>query len=403
MSSEIWITGIGIVSPLGIGREAVADSLSQGLSAIRPIEQFEVGDFEVQEAAEVRDFNPRELVKNRKALKISRRNTHLALAAGTLAWRDAQLEGRVEPERAGIVMSAGRITPDLKEVSPLFLSALDDGGRLNLQLYAQNCPSFFPPYWFLRHIPNMVPAHIAIELNLKAPSDTTCMTVVGGLLAMDTAASILRRGDADVMLAGASETLVEPYHLVTHLQEGRLDTRVSASPRPFSPDARGTVLGEGSTILVLERAEFAERTGAKPLAILEDFTSGGYLDTQDRENPTLLRNNPYSAPPDLTLLGGTGWPSFDRAEIELAQPSSSFACYRPWAGWQGSVNGPHDLACFLLSGYRSPQEIFPRQEPIQGLECDSRFQPGLLKSGQRVAVQSVSWAGQFAALTARVP
>ena len=202
--SEVWITGIGIVSPIGIGKENISRSLAEGRSGIGPISRIDVEDFPVRLAGEVKDFRPRDYVRNRKSLKITRLITQLALAAGKLAWEDAELENGTEPGRAGITMSAGRVTGDLTEVAPAVYASLDEEGRFDLAAYAYHSTVHMPPYWFLRHIPNMVPTHVSIELGLKGPSDTNCTTVVGGLLALEEAADIIRRHDADVMLAGGA-------------------------------------------------------------------------------------------------------------------------------------------------------------------------------------------------------
>ena len=397
--SEIWITGIGIVSPTGIGRDDVRASLSEGKSGIGPITQFEVGDFPIQRAAEVKDFRARDYVKNRKALKVSRRNIHLALAAGKLAWDDAGLEEQVSPERAGIVMSAGRITADLDEVCLPVWRSIDQKGVLNLAEYARQAPETMPPYWFLRHIPNLVSAHISIELGLKGPSNTNCMTVVGGLVALEESARIIDRGEADVMLAGASDTLVEPYHLITHYQLGRLDSRKEGAPSPFDGAGNGTVLGDAGTVLVLEEANFARGRGKKPLAVWDGFESGRYVDVPREGSPSVLRTPFEGVPADVTSLTGTGLSGLDSCELQLAG-DSCFTCYRPLSGWLGGTGGPHDLACLLIEAetgeVKSPCGI---ENPVNGAEA---WKGRKVKSGDTLAVQSLSWEGQFASLRVRV-
>ena len=397
---EIWITGIGIVSPLGIGRENVLDALLERKSGIGPVTHFETGDFPVGLAAEVKDFRARDYVKNRKALKVSRLNIHLALAAGKLAWDDAGLEGRADPNRTGVVMSAGRITANLMEVCFPVRNSIDENGKLDLSEYARQAPDYMPPYWFLRHIPNLVPGHISIELGLKGPSNTNCMTVVGGLLALEEAARIIERDDADVMLAGGADTLVEPYHLITHLQKGRLDTRKEGVPCPFDTNARGTVLGDGSTVLVLENAATAKAQGKSPLAVLERFDYGKTVDVPFEGPPRLLRKPEGTPQAAVTALAGTGVRDFDALEIELAGESDT-TCYRALSGWMAGSNGPHDLACLLIEAGTGEIRPCPQvQDPILG---DGRWGGRKIGSGDVLGVQCLSWEGQFASLKVRLP
>lgn len=394
---EIWITGIGIVSPLGIGCEAVEASLREHRSGIRPITLFETEGYPVKCGGEVSEFRARDLVRNRKALKISRRNIHLALAAGNLAWEHAGLEGRVAPERAGVVMSAGRLGATLEEICPALREAINGEGRVDLAKYAETSARIMPPYWFLRHIPNLVPGTVAIDLGLKAPSNTICVGGIGSLLALDEAVSILRRGDSDVMLAGGADCLVDAYHVVTHHQLGRLDVEHPEGPRPFHRDAAGTVLGETGTVVVLERADFARAGNRAPLAVWEGFRSGR---PSEADPSGWVEEMNGTDAPAAAVLGGTGRPDLDSREISLAYPNSKLACYRNRSGWLGSSTGVHDLACALIEA-RATGAIANR--PHDGvLPSHDRWENAAVTVGDTLAVQTLSWTGAFASATIRI-
>ena len=388
---EIWLTGIGTVSPLGIGREAVENALENGESGIRDISLFEVGDYPIGTGGEIPDFQARKMVKNRKLLKVSRRNIHLALAAGNLGWEDAGLEGQVEPERAGVIMSAGRLGATLEEVCYAVRDAVNEEGNLSLERYAETSARLMPPYWFLRHIPNLVPGSVAIELDLKAPCNTICLNGVGSLVAIQESVAVIERGEADVMLAGGADCLVDPYHIVTHHQLGRLDLTHPEGPRPFEGDASGTLLGETGTVVVLERAEFARSRGKSPIAVWR----GGCSGRPKHREQIGAGDFDWERTPDLTVLGGSGNQELDQAEYDLTDPESSLTCFRGQTGWFGGSNGVHDLACALISGKSSPALSSDRIAP--SLSPD-RWPPQTVGGGDLLQIQSLSWSGLFGAV-----
>jgi len=399
---EIWITGIGVASPLGIGAEAVRASLAGGSNGLGPLTLFDRGDLPIHRVGEVKDFRPREMVVNKKSLKVSKRNCHLAMAAGRLAWTDAGLDEGVPASRAGVVMSAGRTTAIVEELAHAVRDSFSPDGRLDYSLYAENSTVYLPPYWFLRYIPNMVPAHTAIELNFKGPSNTLCAGVVGGLLALEEACSILERGEAEVMLAGGSDSFVEPYHWITLRQLGLLDERPERSPSPFEPDAAGTVLGEAAALLVLETESSAKKRGRDPIAIVGGFESGRLPRRKEDGKPGLPRIPSETKPAALTALMGSGVPERDALETELAA-DSNWLCYRNRTGWLGGTQGPHDLACLLLEASSKGGVVTATPDLTDPIGGRAKWVENRVRSGDRLRVQSLSRSGRFSAVTVRLP
>jgi hypothetical protein len=398
--SEIWITGVGMVSPLGIGNEAVLESIRDKRSGVGPVTLFPVGDFPIQRAAEVKDFNARKVVEKKKALKISKRNIHLGLVAARLAWEEARLAGQLPADRMGVVMAAERITATLEEVCPAVHRSIDPEGQLDLSAYAKHSEDCMPPYWFLRHIPNMVPAHVAIELDLKGPSDTVCVSGVGGMLALGEAKAILDRGEADVMLAGGSSGFVEPYRFLTYHQKGWIDPNPESFGTSFSTNPSGVILGEGATLLVLETAESARKRGARPLAVWESFEAGRYVNPRVGEDAEILRKPSYAPTAKISALMGHGDKGLDSAE-ELLAGEGAFTCYRSLSGWLGATSGPHDLGCLLLEASRG--NIDSPTLLQESSRIPERWISQNVGSGDRLAVQSVSRSGQYARLVVRLP
>lgn len=267
--TDVLITGLGIVSPIGIGHEAVARSMAERQSGVRAIAELERAGWMAPFGGEVDGFDPKAYVKPRKSLKIMAREIQLAFAAGELAWADAgfgsedQDGPEVDPERMGVVGAAGLQNCSLEELADPFVKSLDEEGRYSLVRWGEEGMRQLSPLWMLKYLPNMAACHVGIRRDARGPTNTISLGEVSSLLALGEATEIIRRGAADVMLAGGTSTLLDLTDLVLRGGAGlslRKDTPTAAC-RPFDAARDGAVGGEGAAYFVLESRDHAERRG----------------------------------------------------------------------------------------------------------------------------------------------
>jgi len=252
MSGErrVVVTGLGMVSPLGIGwREAWGNALA-GTSTAREITRFDASEHACRIACEVRDFDPADHI-DRRALRRMDRVSQFAVAAARMAVEDAGLRIEGDGERAGVVMSTGNGSSESFE--EFHRNLLERGhGRVS-------------PLTVPVTIVNMSAGHVSIELGLRGPSSCVVTACASGNHGIGDAAAFIRRGAADVMVAGGTEAGVTPFCMAS-LDATRALSRRNDDPehacRPFDAGRDGFVSAEGAGVLVLESLEHAEARGA---------------------------------------------------------------------------------------------------------------------------------------------
>ena len=261
---DIVITGLGVVSPIGIGSAAFWEALVAGQSGIRPVDRFDASSLRVRFGGQIPDFDPRQYVRPRKSLKVMSREIQLGFAAADLAVTEAGLgPGTVEPERFGVVFGSDMIYAELEDLEQTYRRSARDG-QFDFLLWSEAIHEELHPLWLLKHLPNMAASHIAIAHDARGPNNSIVLGDVSSLLAIAEAASVIRRGWADVMLAGGTGCRLHPSALVARgdsLLSHRADD-FQAACRPFDRDRDGLVNGEGAGTIVLEAREHAERRGA---------------------------------------------------------------------------------------------------------------------------------------------
>jgi 3-oxoacyl-[acyl-carrier-protein] synthase II len=262
---QIVVTGVGVVSPIGIGCDAFWESLSTGTSGIRLIDSFDSSSLSVRFGGQIPDFDPKLFVRPRKSLKVMSREIQLGFAAADLAVLDAALPpGGIDPDRFGIVFGNDMIYASLEDLEGTYRRSARNGG-FDFALWSEAIHEELHPLWLLKHLPNMTASHIAIAHDARGPNNSIVLGDVSSLLAIAEAASVIQRGWADVMLAGGSGCRLHPTALVARgdtLLSHRADDCRRAS-RPFDRDRDGLVNGEGAGVFVLESREHAARRGAR--------------------------------------------------------------------------------------------------------------------------------------------
>ncbi len=251
MSHRVVITGLGIISSIGIGREAFWKNCFQGVSGIKPIEKFDVSSYRSRLGAPLPEIDFKTFI-NPTHLRRMDRIGRVVVSSVQLAMDDSGLDPRSEnPNRIGISIGTGLGSSDT--VDQFFRSLLKEG------------PTGATPLLFQTSVPNAITSHCAIEYGIKGVNLTFSHKETSTEMAIVFAYHLLKEGRADVILAGGGDELSEPlyhvYSMLGALSPGR--GKGIEGMRPFDQDRNGMVLGEGSGILVLETLEHAEKRGAK--------------------------------------------------------------------------------------------------------------------------------------------
>ncbi|HUE70207.1 MAG TPA: beta-ketoacyl-[acyl-carrier-protein] synthase family protein [Pirellulaceae bacterium] len=272
---DVVITGVGVVCPIGIGREPFWQALDEGISGIDLLPEFAGADLPFRSGGLIKTFDAKEYVQPRKTLKVMCPEIQAAFAASVLAMQDAGLaKGAVDPDRLGVVLGSEMLYGDLLEMSDAYRHSVAEG-QFAAGDWATHAMRDLFPLWMLKYLPNMAACHIGIANDARGPNNSIIQGGVSSLLAMIEASYVLLRGHGDVMIAGGSGAAVSTSALTfrgwSHLSKSKGPP--SQSPRPLDARRDGTVLGEGSACLVLETREHADRRGAKTLARVAGFAS----------------------------------------------------------------------------------------------------------------------------------
>jgi 3-oxoacyl-[acyl-carrier-protein] synthase II len=272
---EVVITGLGVVSPIGIGRDAFNTSLRAGRSGIRPITLFDASGVPVRFAGEVTDFDPKQYVRPRKSLKVMAREIQFGFAAADMALQDAKLDpAREDPDRFGVVFGAEMIYCELNELESVYRKCIADDG-FQFSRWAEAAMSEIYPLWLLRNLPNMVACHIAIAHDARGPNNTIGHSDVSSLNAIIEGVRVIQRDAADVMIVGGVGARVNPTSQ-SYRGHGDLSHRnddPASACRPFDADRNGLVNGEGAAAFILESRQHAEKSGAPILARIQGYSS----------------------------------------------------------------------------------------------------------------------------------
>jgi 3-oxoacyl-[acyl-carrier-protein] synthase II len=266
--NRVVVTGLGVVAPNGVGKDTFWSACTHGRSGVGPIRSFDASNHPIKIAAEVPEFDITPFVprQHTKSLKIMGRAMRFGMAAAGLAVRDSGLDlDREDPERVGVVMGTGLVPIDLPELAPALYQACDANGALQVTRLGQQGPAALFPLWVLKHLPNMVAAHISLAVGAQGPNSTITTACAAGTQAIGEGFRLIARGDADIVLAGGADSRIDPLLLLAYDALGTLSRGMrppSEVSRPFDGQRDGFVLGEGAGVLVLEERERARRRRA---------------------------------------------------------------------------------------------------------------------------------------------
>ncbi|MBL7141025.1 MAG: beta-ketoacyl-[acyl-carrier-protein] synthase II [Planctomycetes bacterium] len=276
MTRRVVITGIGTANPLGMTVEESWQGLLAGKSGIRPIFIFDASTFPTTFAAQVADFDLADYVRNPDEFTRAGRNVRFAMAAGRRAMEDAGLlEAQVDTDRFGIYLGSGEGVLDFQTLVHSIAVGLNDSGSVDTVRFAQAGLQRYDAFSELEQEPNMPANHLAHEYGLRGPAYSCLTACAASTQALGEALDLIRTGRADLMLSGGTHSMIHPlgvtgFNLLTAISTEPKDEPWRAS-RPFDRDRGGFVLGEGSTIMILEELEHAQARGARLWAELVGF------------------------------------------------------------------------------------------------------------------------------------
>jgi 3-oxoacyl-[acyl-carrier-protein] synthase II len=259
---RVVVTGVGLVSPVGIGTEATWRALLQGESGIGPITLFDAEGFSCRIAGEVTGFTPEDFVE-RKEIKKMGRFIQFALAASEFALKQAGLDMAAEDaEKVGVYVGSG-------------IGAFEVIEREHSKLLASG-PNRVSPFFITATIANLAAGQISIRYGATGPNLTCATACTTGAHAIGESFRVLQRGDADVMICGGSEAAVTPLSVAGFAAMRALSTRnddPATASRPWDQGRDGFVVGEGAGVLLLEEYEHAVKRGATILSELVGYAA----------------------------------------------------------------------------------------------------------------------------------
>ena len=265
MRRRVVVTGIGMINPMGHDAATVWSGLKEGQSGVAKTTLFDASGFPTKISAEVKDWDITDSGERAENWQKRGRHTKFAIGAAKQAVADSGVLDVVDdPTRLGVYMGSGEGNQDFHTFSKMMIAALQNGDYDASQFVAAGL-ELLDPAKELEQEPNMPAAHLATIFNAQGPNFNCLTACAASSQAVGEATEIIRRGDADFMLAGGTHSMIHPFgvtgfNLLTALSESN-DEPTKAS-RPFDLKRNGFVLGEGSAMVVLEELESAKKRGA---------------------------------------------------------------------------------------------------------------------------------------------
>lgn len=252
LSRRIVVTGLGVVSPLGVGVEKNWDALMKGRSGVGKITRFDASELPSQIAGEARDFQPEDFIEKKEIKKMDL-FIQFSLACSEMMMKDANFgDNGHDKERMGVLIGVGM--GGLNAIEKYHILMMKSG-------YKKVSPFFIPML-----ISNLAAGQVSMRYGFKGPNSCVTTACAAGSHAIGDAFRIIQRGEADVMIAGGAESALTPLALAGFCVMRALSTRnddPTKASRPFDKERDGFVMSEGAGLVLLEELEFAKKRGAK--------------------------------------------------------------------------------------------------------------------------------------------
>ena len=394
-NKRVVITGMGVVSPVGIGLDEFWSALTAGISGIDTITKFDPSEYNSKIAGEVKNFNPTDYIEKKEARRMDK-FAQFAVAATDMAIKDAGLDLEKEKrERIGVIIGSG-----IGGMETLWEQA---------QVLLNRGPGRVSPFFVPMMIANMGAGQMAITYGLRGPNITSVTACASSNNAIGDAYKLLQRGDADVMITGGTEAPIIPLSIAGFCSMKALSTRneePQKASRPFDANRDGFVMGEGAGILILETLEHALERGAEIYAEVVGYGStcdAYHITAPDPEGAGAARAIKMALEDaDLSIeevdyinAHGTSTPLNDKLEtMAIKRVFGDYAYNIPISSTKsmtghllGAAGGVEAVACVqtIASGVIHPTINYETPDP----ECDLDYVPNeARKKDVRVALSN---------------
>ncbi len=398
---RVVITGLGVVSPIGIGKEEYWNALRIGKNGVERITHFDVENYPVKIAAEIKGFKADDWMDHKEARRTDR-VIHFTMAAGELAVKDADLDvSRLDKERFGVFLGSAE--------GGIFTS------YENIRTLIEKGPNRVSPFFIPMMISNMPAAYLAIRYGAKGPNICVVTACATATHTMIEAFNTIKRDEADIIMAGGSESAISPLGVAGFAAIKALSTRNDApekASRPFDQDRDGFILGEGSGVLILEELGHAMSRNARIYAEITGFGStcdAYHITAPDPEGAGAARAMKQAVERsgwkleevDLINAHGTSTPLNDKMEAKAIRSLFGAGTEKVLVNSTKSMIG-HGLGAAgaletiaaiqsLSEGFVHPTLNLDKQDP----ECDIRVvgKQGIEREVNRVLVNNFGFGG----------
>jgi 3-oxoacyl-[acyl-carrier-protein] synthase II len=370
----VAITGIGVISPSGIGLEQYWGNLKAGTSGITVIDLFDGIGTPGGIGGQCREFNDASikstyLKSQRKSIKVMCREIQLGVASANLALEDSALPmDQIDHSRLGVEFGANLMLSPPDVLCDAAFASRDENNEFNVPKWGSTGLFKLEPLWLLKYLPNMPACHIGINADARGPSNSVTMDEASGNLSLSEAKSIIERGLADIMIAGATGTRL---NAVKSMHAGLWDQLASGptpgeASKPFDLNRNGQVVAEGACSFILETTEHAKARGAKILGYLLGTGASCVVDHNGQPNFKQALINAMRAalkkaklkPEDIGSINAHGLGSTDLDPQEAAAILEVFGSYgkevpvtaiKSFIGNTGSACGTVELAASIAA------------------------------------------------------
>ncbi|HZZ82786.1 MAG TPA: beta-ketoacyl-[acyl-carrier-protein] synthase family protein [Gemmataceae bacterium] len=416
---RVVITGVGVITSIGMDAAAFWDGLARGACGVRTIKAFDPSPLATRFAGEIDGFDPKKYLskEGRKQIRVMARSIQLAVASAQLAIDDGKVDkSKLDPTRFGVEYGAGLIPSELTELGEAsYLATGKATHPVDVRAWGEKIRETIQPLWMLKYLPNMLACHVSILHDAQGPNNSITESDAASLLALGEATRILRRNQADFFLVGGADSKINPLSQARQQVFGRL-SRNNEDPvhalKPFDKRRDGLVIGEGGCTLVTEELEHAQKRGASIVAEVAGFGSSFDRGLTGKGLARAIRfalGQAGITPNDIDHVNaqGLGSPDLDafeaRAINEVFGTAVPVWTIKPNIGHLGAGSGVTELAGSLLAmkhgtlpgtlNYETPDPACPIQVQTKARAIGKPYfvKVGFTEMGQCAAVVCKKW------------